>query len=94
MIIKMKNKKRKNFELRRIVALLCALLIPMLYIITVMLFIMGNSYGEIFLAISMGASFFLMPVMYVVTKFPKDMAEMYGNFLDMIEKDRRHINRK
>ena len=90
----MKNKKRKNFELRRIVALLCALLIPMLYIITVMLFIMGNSYGEIFLAISMGASFFLMPVMYVVTKFPKDMAEMYGNFLDMIEKDRRHINRK
>ena len=90
----MKNKKRKTFELRRIVALLCALLIPMLYIITVMLFIMGNSYGEIFLAISMGASFFLMPVMYMVTKFPKDMAEMYGNFLDMIEKDGRHINRK
>lgn len=55
---------------------------------------MGNSYGEIFLAISMGASFFLMPVMYMVTKFPKDMAEMYGNFLDMIEKDGRHINRK
>ncbi|MBS5509952.1 MAG: hypothetical protein KHX30_01225 [Clostridium sp.] len=94
MIMKMKNKKRKTFELRRIVALLCALLIPMLYIITVMLFIMGNSYGEIFLAISMGASFFLMPVMYMVTKFPKDMAEMYGNFLDMIEKDGRHINRK
>ena len=92
--MKMKNKKRKIFELRRIVALLCALLIPMLYIITVMLFIMGNSYGEIFLAISMGASFFLMPVMYMVTKFPKDMAEMYGNFLDMIEKDGRHINRK
>lgn len=94
MIMKMKNKKRKTFELRRIVALICALLIPMLYIITVMLFIMGNSYGEIFLAISMGASFFLMPVMYMVTKFPKDMAEMYGNFLDMIEKDGRHINRK
>lgn len=92
--MKMKNKKRKTFELRQIVAMLCALLIPMLYIITVMLFIMGNSYGEIFLAISMGASFFLMPVMYMVTKFPKDMAEMYGNFLDMIEKDGRHVNRK
>ena len=94
MMMKIKNKKRKIFELRRIVALLSALLIPVLYIITVMLFIMGNSYGEIFLAISMGASIVLMPAMYAVTKIPRDIAEMYGTFLDMVEKDSKHTKRK
>lgn len=87
MMMKMKNKTRKVFELRRIIALLSALAIPVLYVITLVLFALGNSYGRIFLTISMGASIFLMPAMYAVTKFPKDMAEMYGNFLDMMEKN-------
>lgn len=87
LMMKMKNKKRKVFELRRIIALLSALAIPVLYVVTIVLLVLGNSCGRIFLAISMGASIFLMFTMYAVTKFPKDMAEMYGNFLDMMEKD-------
>lgn len=44
----------------------------------------------------MGTSFVLLPVMYAVTKMPKDVAEMYGNLFDMMEaeKDSKHSNKK
>ena len=38
-----KNKKRKSFELRRLVALLCALVVPALYIISIILIITEKS---------------------------------------------------
>lgn len=86
--MKQKNKKRKTIELSRVVALVCALVIPILYMITIILFLLKNSYGSLFLAISMGTSFVLLPAMYAVTKFPKDMAEIYGNTFDMVEVER------
>lgn len=70
-------------ELRRIVALVCALAIPVLYIITIVLSIIGNPHSQLFLAISLGASFFLAPVMYLVTRFPKDIGEVFGHFANM-----------
>ena len=65
-----KNKKRKSFELRRLVALLCALV------------------GRLFLAISLGTSMVFLPIVYLATKLPKDIGEMYGNVLDMMDKEK------
>lgn len=71
-------------ELRRIIALICALVIPVLYIITIILSIIGNPHSQLFLAISLGTSFFLAPVMYLVTRFPKDIGEVFGHFANMV----------
>lgn len=79
-------KRKMNF--RQILALLCAIIIPVLYIIAIILLIIGNPYGQLFLAISLGATFFLIPVMYLVTKLPKDMAEIYGNVSDALKNDK------
>ena len=81
-----KNKKRKSFELRRLVALLCALVVPALYIISIILIITENPYGRLFLAISLGTSMVFLPIVYLATKLPKDIGEMYGNVLDMMDK--------
>ena len=78
-------KRKMNF--RQILALVCAIIIPVLYIITIILLIAGNPYGQLFLAISFGVTFFLIPIMYLVTKLPKDMAEIYGNVSDALKKD-------
>ena len=78
---------KRKMNLRQILALLCAIIIPILYIITIILLIMGNPYGQLFLAISLGATFFLLPIMYLVTKLPKDMAETYGNVSDALKND-------
>ena len=71
-----KNKKRKSFELRRLVALLCALVVPALYIISIILIITENPYGRLFLAISLGTSMVFLPIVYLATKLPKDIGEM------------------
>lgn len=76
-------KRKMNFK--QIIALLCAIAIPILYIITIVLLIIGNPYGQLFLAITLGVTFFLIPVMYLVTKLPKDMAEIYGNVSDALK---------
>ena len=78
-------KRKMNF--RQILALVCAIIIPVLYIITIILLIAGNPYGQLFLAISFGVTFFLIPIMYLVKKLPKDMAEIYGNVSDALKKD-------
>ena len=78
-------KRKMNF--RQILALVCAIIIPVLYIITIILLIAGNPYGQLFLAISFGVTFFLIPIMYLVTKLPKDMAEIYGNVSDALKKE-------
>lgn len=39
------------------------------------------------MAISFSASFFLMPVMYAVTKLPRDVVEIYYNAADMVKDD-------
>ena len=41
----------------------------------------------IHISISFGVTFFLIPIMYLVTKLPKDMAEIYGNVSDALKKD-------
>lgn len=83
-----KNEKRKSFELRRLVALLCALVVPLLYIISIILMVMENPYGRLFLAISLGTSMVFLPIVYLATKLPNDIGEMYGNMLDMMEKEK------
>ena len=83
-----KNKKRKSFELRRLVALLCALVVPALYIISIILIITENPYGRLFLAISLGTSMVFLPIVYLATELPKDIGEMYGNVLDMMDKEK------
>lgn len=83
-----KNKKRTPFELRRLVALLCALAVPMLYIVSIILMVMEIPYGRLFLAISLGTSMVFLPIVYLATKLPKDIGEMYGNVLDMMDKEK------
>ena len=88
-----KDMKRKmNF--RQILALVCAIIIPVLYIITIILLIAGNPYGQLFLAISFGVTFFLIPIMYLVTKLPKDMEEFYGYVSDalFVDVDKNVVN--
>ena len=82
--MKMKNKKNV-LKPHQIVALICAFSVPLLYVVSIILFVIENTYAEIFLAIAIGISMFIMPAMYAVTKFPKDLAEIYSNILDMVE---------
>ena len=70
------------------IALLCALAVPMLYIISIILMIAENPYGWLFLAISLGTSMVFLPIIYLAAKLPKDIGEMYGNVLDMIDKEK------
>ena len=89
MMMKMKNEKKKIPSWVRIVVLLCALAIPVMYVTTMILFAIGDPKGTVFMAISFSASFFLMPVMYAVTKFPRDVVETYYNIVDMAKEDDR-----
>lgn len=41
--------------------------------------IVGDPMGRVFLAIAFASSFFLAPIIYLLTKFPKDMAEIWVN---------------
>ena len=70
---------------KRVIALIAALAIPVLYII---LFIIGNDYANLFLAVSLGGTFFLTPVIYLLTRVPKDIGEVSGNIVDMLKKDK------
>ena len=85
--MKVKSEKKEIPSLVRIVVLLCALAIPVLYVTTLILFAFGDPKGTVFMAISFSASFFLMPVMYVVIKLPRDVVETYYNLVDMAEKN-------
>ena len=87
MMMKMKNEKKKIPSWVRIVVLLCALAIPVMYVTTLILFALGDPKGTVFMAISFSASFFLMPVMYAVTKLPRDVVEIYYNAADMVKDD-------
>ena len=79
----------------QIIALLCALSVPVLYIVSIVLFIINNQYAELFVAMAIGVSLFIMPLIYLMTKFPKDMAEIYSNLLTEIEsKKDTHNNKK
>ena len=63
---------------KRVIALIAALAIPVLYIITIILF----------LAVSLGGTFFLTPVIFLLTRVPKDIGEVSGNIADMLKKDK------
>ena len=89
MKMKMKHEKKKIPSWVRIVVLLCALAIPVMYVTTLILFALGDPKGTVFMAISLSASFFLMPVMYAVTKLPRDVVETYYNIVDMAKEDDR-----
>lgn len=78
----------------QITILLCALSVPILYIVSIILFIIDNQYAEIFLAMAVGISLFIMPLIYLMTKFPKDMAEIYSNLLTEIENKKDMHNSK
>ena len=91
----MKMKNRKNvLKPHQIVALICAFSVPLLYVVSIILFVIENTYAEIFLAIAIGISMFIMPAMYAVTKFPKDLAEIYSNILDMVERGKNDKDEK
>ncbi len=81
----MKN-KRNMLRLHQMIALLCALLVPVSYIVSIILFIIENQYAGMFLAMAIGVSMFIMSSIYLMTKFPKDMAEIYNNLLTEIER--------
>lgn len=36
----------------------------------------------------LGTSMVFLPVVYLATKLPKDIGEMYGNVLDMMDKEK------
>ncbi len=60
-----------------------------------MIFWLNNQYAELFLAMAIGVSVFIMPLIYLMTKFPKDMAEIYSNLLTEIERKKdTHNNKK
>ena len=71
--------KSENSKATRIMALIAAGAIPALYVTAIVLMIVGESMGRVFLAIAFASSFFLAPVIYLLTKFPKDMAEIWVN---------------
>ena len=73
--------------MKRIIALVGALAVPVLYIVAIILFATGNPNAELVLAVAIGVSLFIMPVIYLLTKFPKDMAEIYSNILEKIKKN-------
>lgn len=85
MIMKMKSKKNV-LKPHQMIALVCALTVPALYIVSIVLFVIDNQYAELFLAVAVGISVFIMPVMYLLTKVPKDMAEIYSNIVTEIRK--------
>ena len=89
----MKN-KRNVLKPHQIIALICAFSVPVLYVVSIILFVIENTYAEIFLAIAIGISMFIMPAMYAVTKFPKDLAEIYSNILDMVERGKNDKDEK
>lgn len=80
----MKN-KRNMLRLYQVIALLCALSVPVLYMVSIILFSIENQYAQLFLAMAIGVSLFIMPLIYFMTKFPKDMAEIYSNLSDELE---------
>ena len=94
MKMKMKNEKKKIPSWVRIVVLLCALAIPVMYVTTLILFALGDPKGTVFMAISLSASFFLMPVMYAVTKLPRDVVEVYYNMVDVVKEDEKERKKK
>lgn len=94
MMMKMKNEKKKIPSWVRIVVLLCALAIPAMYVMTLVLFALGDPKGTVFMAISFSASFFLMPVMYAVTKLPRDIVEVYYNMVDVVKEDEKDRKKK
>lgn len=73
---------------KRVIALIAALAIPVQYIITIILFMIGNDYANLFLAVSLGGTFFLTPVIFLLTRVPKDIGEVSGNIADMLKKDK------
>mgnify|MGYP000200893069 CR=1 FL=1 len=79
----MMKEKSRITKIQRIAALICALAIPVLYVITLILYAVGSPKAPVFLAIAFAGSFFLLPVMYLVLKFPKDMVETYFHMRDM-----------
>ena len=62
--------------------------------VSIILMIMENPYGRLFLAISLGTSVIFLPVVYLATKLPKDIGEMYGNMLDMMDKEKHEKKHK
>ena len=73
---------------KRVIALIAALAIPVLYIITIILFMIGSDYANLFLAVSLGGTFFLTPVIFLLTRVPKDIGEVSENIADMLKKDK------
>ena len=70
----------------RILALIAAVALPALYVIATVLILAGNPVGRVLFAIAFGSSFFLAPILYLVTKFPKDMAEIWVTISDKWKK--------
>lgn len=70
---------------RRIAALIAAIFIPLTYLITIVLALLGSSYTSLFLAISLWASILMLPLVYLAAKFPKDMGEIYDHIVDLAE---------
>ena len=70
---------------RRIFAFAGAILIPLLYLISIILLVTENKYGMVFLVSTLAATYFLVPIIYLVIKFPKDMGEMYYNLYELTE---------
>ena len=75
----------KTMKKRRILAFVGAIIIPLLYLISIILLVTENKYGMVFLVSTLAATFFLVPVIYLVIKFPKDMGEMYYNLYELTE---------
>ena len=49
---------------------------------------MDYQYAKLFLGMAAGVSMFLAPLLYLMTKFPKDMAEVYTDIVDSIEREK------
>ena len=71
--------KSENSKALRIMALIAAVAIPVLYVTAIVLMIVGDPMGRVFLAIAFASSFFLAPSIYLLTKFPKDLADIWVN---------------
>ena len=73
---------------KRVIALIAALAIPVLYIITIILFMIGNDYANLFLAVSLGATIILTPLSILLKRVPKDIGEVSGIIVDLLKKDK------
>ena len=69
---------------RRFIALIGALFLPVLFVISIVLFFTGSQYATVFLVISFAASLGILPLLYLLTKFPRDIADIYANISDAI----------